>query len=420
MLYRLLYNLLIHLALPLALLALYRPRRGKAGFAGRWAEHLGLTPRVKQPAPLWIHAVSVGETLAITPLIRALKAAQPDLPIVLTTTTRTGAEQAAKLGDLVEHRYAPLDYPWAVAAFLRRVQPRALWVMETELWPNWLAACAARQLPVTLLNARLSERSCRRYARFRRAFSGLSRPITLFLCQHHDDATRFARLGVPAARIHITGSIKFDVTFPAELIEHGLALREQLGRTRPVWIAASTHQGEDEQVLAAFEVVRGSLPDALLILVPRHPERFDHVAALCADYALVRRSSGQPVSAATQIYLGDSMGELPLLLAAADVAFVGGSLVPIGGHNLLEPAALAKPCLTGPSYFNFNDITGQLIDCGGGAVVHNSAELANWVRELLLDETKRVQMGAQALAVVDSNQGALARTLALSQASLPR
>lgn len=416
--YRLLYNLLIHLGLPLALLALYKPKKGKPGFGARWAEHLGRMPASGQEAPLWIHAVSVGETLAISPFIRALKAERPDLPILLTTTTRTGAEQAAKLGDLVVHRYAPLDYPWAVAAFLKCIKPRALWVMETELWPNWLAACEARHLPVTIINARLSERSCQRYARFQGAFDTLSRPLTHLLCQHQDDAERFARLGVGRERLAVTGSIKFDIQLGDEVYARGQALRQQLGQSRPVWIAASTHQGEDEQVLAAFDLVLQRHPQALLILVPRHPERFDRVAELCAPYGCVRRTGGAPIRETDKVYLGDTMGELPLMLAAADVAFVGGSLVKVGGHNLLEPAALGKPCLTGPAYFNFSDITRQLVAQGGAALVADAAALGEKVSELLADEGERSQMGEQARAVVLRNQGALARTLSHCLASL--
>ena len=362
--------------------------------------------------------MSVGETLAITPFIRALKAERPELPILLTTTTRTGAEQAAKLGDLVVHRYAPLDYPWAVSAFLSTVKPRALWVMETELWPNWLAACEARHLPVTILNARLSERSCQRYGRFQGAFDALSRPLTHLLCQHQDDADRFHRLGIARNRLAVTGSIKFDIQFGDEVQARGRALRQQLGEARPVWIAASTHQGEDEQVLAAFDRVLKAHPSALLILVPRHPERFDRVAELCAPYGCVRRTAGSAVGERDKIYLGDTMGELPLMLAAADLAFVGGSLVPVGGHNLLEPAALGKPCLTGPVYFNFSDITRQLVAQGGAAVVADAEALGHRVSTLLGDAAARREMGEQARAVVLRNQGALARTLSHCLASL--
>ncbi|MGL5223815.1 MAG: lipid IV(A) 3-deoxy-D-manno-octulosonic acid transferase [Aeromonas sp.] len=413
--YRLLYNLLIHLGLPLALLALYRPKRGKLGFGKRWAEHVGRLPATGQEAPLWIHAVSVGEVLAISPLIRALNAAQPSLPILLTTTTQTGAAQAAKLGDLVVHRYAPLDYPWAIGAFLNTCQPRALWVVETELWPNWLAACDARHVPVTIINARLSERSCQRYARFHGAFDTLSRPLTHLLCQHQEDAERFARLGIGRARLAVTGSIKFDIQFGDEVQTQGRALRQLLGVDRPVWIAASTHQGEDEQVLAAFDLLLARHPNALLILVPRHPERFDRVAQLCAPYGCIRRThcqaQGARVGVDHKVYLGDTMGELPLMLAAADVAFVGGSLVNVGGHNLLEPAALGKPCLSGPTYFNFSDITRQLVAQGGAAIVADAAELGEQLNQLFEHEPVRRAMGEQARAVVLRNQGALARTL---------
>lgn len=419
MIWRLAYNLLIHLGLPLALLALYKPKRGKPGFGARWAEHLGRVPPTGQEAPLWIHAVSVGETLAITPLIRALKAERPDLPILLTTTTRTGADQAAKLGELVEHRYAPLDYPWAVAAFLRRVRPRALWVMETELWPNWLAACARQRLPVSIINARLSERSCRRYARFQGAFDTLSRPLTHLYCQHQDDAERFARLGIGRERLAVTGSIKFDMQLSDEVVAGGRALRLSFGE-RPVWIAASTHQGEDEQVLAAHRRVLATYPQALLILVPRHPQRFDQVATLCATEGMpcARRSRGEQPGDETRVYLGDTMGELPLMLGAADVAFVGGSLVGVGGHNLLEPAALGKPCLTGPAYFNFSDITRQLLEQKGAEVVEDAEALGRSVNRLLGDGAGRRAMGEQARAVVLLNQGALARTLSLGLAAL--
>lgn len=419
MIWRLAYNLLIHLGLPLALLALYKPKRGKPGFGARWAEHLGRVPPTGQEAPLWIHAVSVGETLAITPLIRALKAERPDLPILLTTTTRTGADQAAKLGELVEHRYAPLDYPWAVAAFLRRVRPRALWVMETELWPNWLAACARQRLPVCIINARLSERSCRRYARFQGAFDTLSRPLTHLYCQHQDDAERFARLGIGRERLAVTGSIKFDMQLGDEVVAGGRALRSSFGE-RPVWIAASTHQGEDEQVLAAHRRVLATYPQALLILVPRHPQRFEQVATLCATEGMpcARRSRGEQPGDETRVYLGDTMGELPLMLGAADVAFVGGSLVGVGGHNLLEPAALGKPCLTGPAYFNFSDITRQLLEQKGAEVVADAEALGRSVNRLLGDGVGRRAMGEQARAVVLLNQGALARTLSLGLAAL--
>ena len=412
MLYRLLYILLTYLALPFVLALLYWPRRGKPGYGRRWAELLGWTPRVSSTKrPLWIHTVSVGESLAAIPLIRALKAAHPELPLLVTTTTRTGADQIAKLGDLVEHRYAPLDYPDAIWRFLHRTQPLGLVIMETELWPNWLAACGARKLPVVVMNARLSERSCQRYQRLQGIFSELSRHLSLVLCQNRQDEARFQRLGLAPERLQVTGSLKFDIQLDQQQIEAGQRLRENIG-SRPIWIAASTHQGEDEQVLAAMAQVLQAIPDTLLILVPRHPQRFESVAKLCAGqgWALARRSQQAPITATTQIYLADSMGEMALLFQAADVAFMGGSLVPVGGHNLLEPASLGKPTLIGPHYFNFSDVTRQLSEKRGCHVVANADELAQELIQLLGDESRRQQMGMAAFDVVAANQGALVKT----------
>lgn len=412
MLYRLLYSLIIYLALPLVLYITYRCRPGKPGYGSRWAELLGFGPRFESPIqPLWIHTVSVGESLAAIPLIRALKAAHPELPLLVTTTTRTGADQIAKLGELVTHSYAPLDYPDAVWRFLQRTRPRGLVIMETELWPNWLAACARRQMPVVVVNARLSERSCQRYQKVLGVFRAMSPHLSLVLCQHRDDEARFRRLGIPAERLQVTGSLKFDIQLEQAQIEAGQQLRTHIG-ARPVWIAASTHAGEDEQVLTALQQVWQQLPQSLLILVPRHPQRFDAIATLCQAEGLVlaRRSRQEPITAQTQVYLGDTMGEMPLLFQASDLAFMGGSLVPIGGHNLLEPASLGKPTLIGPHYFNFQDVTRQLCDSKACVIVNDEQELADTVLELLQDEEKRQQMGMQAFDVVAANQGALLKT----------
>ena len=422
--YRLRYILLIYLALPFVLALIYWPRRGKPGYGHRWVELLGWTPKLAtSKRPLWIHTVSVGESLAATPLIRALKAAHPDLPLLVTTTTRTGADQIAKLGDLVEHRYAPLDYPGAITRFLHRTQPLGLVIMETELWPNWLAACGARSLPVVVMNARLSERSCQRYQRLQGIFSELSKHLSLVLCQSRQDEARFLRLGLPSSRLQVTGSLKFDVQLDQRQIEAGQSLRADIG-PRPVWIAASTHNGEDEQVLTAMTQVLEAIPETLLILVPRHPQRFDAVAKLCSTqgWSLARRSQQESVTSATQIYLADTMGEMPLLFQTADLAFMGGSLVPVGGHNLLEPASLGKPTLIGPHYFNFNEVTRQLCEKKGCHVVASSDELAQELIALLRDEAMRQQMGMAAFDVVAANQGALLKTrLAISEhLALPR
>lgn len=407
-----LYNLLIHLFSPILLAILYWPKKGKPGFGKRWPEHLGLVPRSSQQNPLWLHAVSVGEIIAATPLIKAIKAEHPKLPILITTTTRTGADLAEKLGDLIVHRYAPLDFPWAVALFLRRMQPRALLIMETELWPNWLHACAKRQLPVMVLNARLSARSASRYKRFHAIFRLLSNNISHIACQYPADAQRFAELGVSKEKLSVTGSIKFDIDYGIEVQQQGQQLRMQLGIERPVWIAASTHEGEDEQILAAHKRLLTKLPNALLILVPRHPQRFAQVAELVKQQSLtlVRRTQSRLVID-SQVYLGDTMGELPIMLAAADITFVGGSLIPRGGHNLLEPAALAKPVLTGPSIFNFTDIYQRLLEQDALIKVSDATVLADTLITLFTDKPRRQQLGNHALDVVNQNKGSINKTL---------
>ncbi len=412
MMYRFIYNLLIHLFSPALLALLYWPKKGKPGFGKRWPEHLGLVPAPTQKNPVWLHAVSVGEMVAATPLIKAIKAKHPELPILVTTTTRTGADQADKLGELIEHRYAPLDFPWAVALFLRQINPRALLIMETELWPNWLAACGRKQLPVMVLNARLSARSADKYKRFHGIFRLLSANISHIACQHRDDADRFANLGLSREKLSVTGSIKFDIDYDDEIRRQGQALREQLGTQRPVWIAASTHEGEDEQVLAAHRILLKSQPQALLILVPRHPQRFEQVAELVTrqGFTLSRRTE-TTTAAPSQVYLGDTMGELPVMLAAADVAFVGGSLIERGGHNLLEPAALGKPVLTGPSTFNFSDISHQLQKNNALITVHDSHTLATALNKLMQDEVHRLHVGQNARSVVNNNKGAIDKTL---------
>ncbi|MBZ2190293.1 lipid IV(A) 3-deoxy-D-manno-octulosonic acid transferase [Alcanivorax sp. JB21] len=421
-LYRGAYSALLYLLAPLIMLRLLWPRRGKPGHGRRWPELLGIGQAPQVAAPIWLHAVSVGEVVAAGPVIRALRERYPEQSILLTTTTRTGADAAQGLlrDPLIMHRYAPLDFPGAVARFLNRYQPLAMLLMETELWPNQLAACRRRRMPVVLLNARLSERSCRRYQRFQGLFDSLAGNLSLLLCQHQDDADRFVRLGVDAARLQVTGSVKFDITYAAAVTDAGQALRRQLGDDRPVWIAASTHEGEDEQVLAAFARVRRAVPRALLILVPRHPQRFDGVFALCRSHGFVtvRRSDGVAPGDGIQVYLGDTMGELPLMFAASDLAFVGGSLVDVGGHNLLEPAALGKAALTGPHYFNFSDITRQLLAKGAVQEVGDAEALAGAVLALFADPTERTRMGAAGQAVVQENQGALQRTMLALETTL--
>ncbi len=368
---------------------------------------------------IWLHAVSVGEVQAALPLLRYLL--RRNLSVLVTTTTPTGAARLQELlGEAVQHRYTPFDLPGIMARFLERATPRLVLVMETEIWPNMLAACSVRGIRCVLVNARLSPRSARGYARVGRLSAETMRSFTCIAAQSTADAERFVALGVQPERLRVTGSIKFDVQPPASLTDRAEVLRRTWGTDRPVWVAASTREGEEEQVLAAHARLRAQVPTALLALVPRHPERFERAAALVrrAGFGLARRSLHEPCSAQTAVYLGDSMGELAVFFAAADVAFVGGSLVPTGGHNLLEPAAAGLPVLAGPHTFNFAEIARLLGECGALVQVADAQALADQLARWLTDAAERARVGERGRAVIDANRGALERVTALVDACL--
>lgn len=412
---RLLYTLLLLLASPLLLMSLYKKKPGKPSIGKRWKEHFGLTPEITSQRPLWVHAVSVGEVIAATPLIKALKQRNPSLPIVVTTTTSTGAEQVEKLGDLVEHRYMPIDFCFAVRGFLKAVKPKKMVIIETELWPNTLYSVAKSGVPITVVNARLSEKSRQNYQRVQPVFNLVHPSLTQILCQSQTDADRFAQLGVEPNKLHVTGSIKFDIQVADQVRQQSQQLRQQLGVNRPVWIAASTHKGEDEQVLEAHQALLKHRPEALLILVPRHPERFDAMYQLCITqgFNTQRRTQNvaHDINSDCQVYLGDTMGEMLLLLGAADVCFMGGSLLgdKVGGHNLLEPTAINMPSITGPSYYNFKQITEELLELGVVSVINNANELALALETQLAEPQDDII--AKAKQFMERNSGALQRTL---------
>ncbi|EKA5637302.1 lipid IV(A) 3-deoxy-D-manno-octulosonic acid transferase [Vibrio navarrensis] len=418
MLVRLVYTLILALAAPLLLFGLYRSKANKPKFRARWKEHFGITPKLDgQTRPLWIHAVSVGESIAAVPLIKAIKAQTPEQRIVVTTTTSTGAEQIAKLGNLVEHRYMPIDFAFAVRGFLKAINPTKMLIIETELWPNTLATVHKANIPIIVVNARLSEKSQQNYAKVQPLFNLIHPCLSKVLCQSQADADRFAKLGVATEKLSVTGSIKFDIHISDEIKRKGAELRAQLGQDRPIWIAASTHKGEDEQVLAAHRQVLESHSNALLILVPRHPERFDSVFELCQaqGFETIRRTQQQDVTDSTQVYLGDTMGEMLVLLGAADVCFMGGSLLgdKVGGHNVLEPAALGVPVIIGPSFFNFREITIELQQANG-IIVSEGTDIALHIARLLHNNSLCCKLAKSAYGVVHNNQGSLARTLSVS------
>ncbi|ELO1813120.1 lipid IV(A) 3-deoxy-D-manno-octulosonic acid transferase [Vibrio fluvialis] len=413
---RLIYTLLLIVASPLLLYSLYKKKVGKPAFGARWKEHWGMTPKVSSQNPIWIHAVSVGESIAAIPVIKAMKQAQPDQAIVVTTTTSTGAEQIVKLGDLVEHRYMPLDFAWCVRRFLQAVKPSRLLIVETELWPNTLHTVHQHNIPITIINARLSERSCLRYQKFSALFNLIRPYVDRILCQYESDAQRFIRLGFQPEQVQVTGSIKFDIEIPPTVLEQGRQLREELGLDRPVWIAASTHEGEDTILLDAHHALLKHFPNALLILVPRHPERFNTVFKLCIQQGFMthRRTSSSTIAPESQIYLGDTMGELLTLISAADICFMGGSLIgeKVGGHNLLEPAALGKPLLNGLSYYNFNEIMHMLQDNGAVSICENASQITDNLQLLWATPKLMQQKGMNAQNVVQQNRGAISRTVA--------
>ncbi|WP_174575396.1 lipid IV(A) 3-deoxy-D-manno-octulosonic acid transferase [Thiosocius teredinicola] len=412
---RWLYTAILYLVFPLVLLRLLWRSIKAPAYRKRWSERLG---RFDPPAGwggLWIHAVSVGEVQAVLPLIRRLLEDQPTLPITVTTTTPTGSARVTEqLGDQVFHVYFPYDLPLALTGFLRRVRPRVLLMVETEIWPNLLYQCRRHGVFTLLANARLSAKSAQRYARLgsftRETFSRIDR----IAAQDDADAQRFRDLGVPHERVTVTGSIKFDMRIPASLEEQVEVLRREWGG-RPVWVAGSTHEGEDELILFAHHKIIERVPDALLILVPRHPERFERVAGLCKRerFDVARRSEQGGYDAETQVYLGDTMGELPILLGSSDVAFIGGSLVKTGGHNMLEASAQGVAVCFGPHVFNFAAISQLLMAEGAAVQVAGEVELAELVLSWFDDASKRAEVGENGRRVVMKNRGALERLLEL-------
>lgn len=415
---RLLYTLAWWLALPLVLARLWLRGRQEPGYRRHWGERLGFYPRQAAPAPdtIWLHAVSVGETRAAEPLVDALLAQWPDCRIVLTHMTPTGRATGkalfAKHGARLLQSYLPYDTGAMPARFIRHFAPRICILMETEVWPNLIHQCNRYKVPVVLANARLSQRSLGKAQRLGKLIAEAARGITLVAAQTQDDADRVRQLGV--RDVVVTGSIKFDVVVPEAALATGAALRAAIGQ-RPVLLCASTREGEEQLILDAY--ARASLPaDALLLIVPRHPQRFDEVEKLILSRGLaVQRRSGlaqdDAVAAGTQVLLGDSMGEMFAYYAACDCAFVGGSLLPLGGQNLIEPAALGKPVLIGPHTFNFALVTEQAIAAGGAALVADADALMAQASALLQDPARLSFMGAQALAFANQHRGATPRTI---------
>ncbi|MEX3967993.1 lipid IV(A) 3-deoxy-D-manno-octulosonic acid transferase [Paraburkholderia sp. EG286B] len=428
---RAIYRAAWWLIAPLAVLRLFIRSRRERGYREHISERFGFSAGrlPEDDAPLiWVHAVSVGETRATQPLVDALLAARPDARILLTHMTPGGRATGEQLfGSRVLRCYLPYDMPHAVRRFLHAWRPSLGLVMETEVWPTLIDECKHADVPLVLTNARMSARSFKRAAKFgagtREVFGGFTR----VLAQSPSDAERLTALG--ARNVAVLGNLKFDMASPPALIARGREWRRAIGE-RPVWVAASTREGEEELVLQAFAAL--NVPDALLILVPRHPQRFDEVAALVErkNYKLERRSRWAPAAAAAasahagvrllpqdvSVLLGDSMGEMGAYYAAADLAFIGGSLLPLGGQNLIEACAVGVPVLIGPHVFNFTQATADATAAGAALQVQDPADLARALRELFNDKPRRVAMGAAAAAFASRHRGATARTVDVVEA----
>lgn len=409
-----LYTLFLYLFLPVILLRLLVRGVRNPDYWNRWGERFGFGIDGKS-ADIWVHAVSVGEARAAAPLIQALLARNGS-EILVTTMTPTGSDEVGRLfGTSVKHCYAPYDYPGAVDRFLDAVRPKTTIIMETEIWPNIISKSSSRGIPVLFANLRLSERSFRKYGKVSGFIGAILGKVSRFAVQSPRDSRHLQELGVLPEAIAITGSIKFEVRIPASLNEVAQVLRREWGQECRVWIAGSTHEGEEEMVLEVYRKLREKYPDLILVIVPRHPERFAVVTRLArkSGFNVVCRSEARRDLSSTEIYIGDTMGELTLLYAASDVAMVGGSMIHHGGHNVLEPCALGVPVVFGPHMFNFLQISQLVLERNAGIQVGNENELLGAVEGYLDDPYRRFNTGEAGRKLIEENKGALEKTMAL-------
>ena len=408
---RAIYTIIYYLLIPFILMRLLWKSRHTCGYRKRWNERFGYVPFLVGKESLWIHAVSVGETLAAMPLIKLIiKNYSKDFRIIVTTTTPTGSALVIKhLDQSVLHLYAPIDTPTTVSRFIKRCRIKLCVIMETEIWPNLLMTCKSQDIPVILANARLSEKSYKGYKFIGSLSQKMMGAYHAVAAQGVLDGERFLQLGLDPKKLSITGNIKFDLRIPDELIAEGKKIRAEIGENRHVLIAASTHETEEAIVLDALKKIREQIPNLFLILVPRHRDRFQKVSELCSQrkYRVILRSEQAPITENTDILLLDTIGELQMIYAAGDIAFIGGSLVSTGGHNPIEAAALGLPVLTGPHVFNFADISELLQSVGAEQIVTDANTLAEAVIALCSAKELREKIGLSAKQAIDENRGAL-------------
>jgi len=417
---RRLYTLLLWLALPVVMIRLGLRALRSPGYRGRIGERFGGGIADERHCDLWVHAVSVGEVNAATPLVQRLLEEKKHLDIVITTMTPTGARQVVDtFGSDVRHRFAPYDYPFAIRRFIDRFSPRLLILMETEIWPNMICSCQEKGIPVVMANVRLSARSARGYRFILPLVRAGLNNVSLFATQSEVDRKNLLSLGVDISRTHRTGSMKFEIKMPASVNEVAQAVRRDWSPNRPVIVAGSTHDGEESLLLRIFQTLLHDFPDLLLVIAPRHPERFDTAVRLSSRAGFVvnrRTTQSGALDCAVQIQIADTMGELPVLYGAADIAVVGGSLIPIrgiGGHNILEPCAVGVPVIFGPNMGNFLEISEITVAAGAGFQVDGEAALARQLRRLLGDAHLRSAVGERGRTMVNQNAGATQKTVEL-------
>jgi len=411
--YRLLYSFLCYLIFPVILLRLFWRSRQNPSMREHWQQRFGFI-KLSQAPRIWLHAVSVGETIAAKPLVEALLANYPSHKLLISNTTATGYQTSKRLfADRVEHCYFPYDLNGAVSRFLDRATPELLIIMETEIWPNLLHQCQQRKLPVLIANARLSKRSTKGYSRIQSLIKPTLGCVSKIACRSFQDVENFKRLGATTEQLEVVGNIKFDIA--SDILNNSASeLKKQLGISRKIWVAASTHAGEDEIILNCYSQLKQSCKDLVLVLVPRHPERFESVFNLCEDsgYITQRRSASQSFTNDCEIILGDSMGEMAYWYASADIVFVGGSLVETGGHNPLEAIIYGVPVVSGAAVFNFNDVYDVLCEAEIAWITKNEQALTNKLEELLnIREPDRVRLKSRVDKTLRSNRGATKKLL---------
>jgi 3-deoxy-D-manno-octulosonic-acid transferase len=409
---RIIYSCLFYFLLPVILLRLLWRSIKAPNYRRRWHERLAFYQNTYPKNCIWFHAVSLGEAEALIPLVRRLQAQHPEANWLVTTTTPTGSARVAEvLGDSVSHVYLPYDLPDVLGRFLKTFKPKLAVMMETEIWPNLYHTCASHDIPLYLINARLSAKSARGYQKFPALIRPTLAAITHIAAQTPEDAERFINLGLPAEKFSICGNIKFDIELPQALLDQGLALKTDSFGGRFVFICASTHDNEENLLLTVYRQLKNDIPELLLMLAPRHPERFADVAKLCVQQglAVVERTSGAVCGLGTDVYLADTLGELKMLYAASDIAFIGGSLVPIGGHNLLEAAAAGVPILFGPYMTNFKAISQGILEQSAAIQCQGETALADAVLAMYKNPAARQDMAARAKLFVKQNQGATTR-----------